>query len=151
VVLVVHQKCGVGTRVCGHVCCFFAVGDKSAAVAGAADGVRGMMDSSAPIWRRWGCWSGWVRGHLEDTRSRLSRAGRGGVGTTGAARRRRWERRRGGKTESAKARCRSRSWHQPPTGAGCSARTSPRPGAGRVGGERLEAEKSRRCDGVVAA
>jgi hypothetical protein len=38
----------------GHVCCFFAVVDKSAATEGAADGVRGMLDSSAPLWRRRG-------------------------------------------------------------------------------------------------
>jgi hypothetical protein len=44
-----------------------------------------------------------------------------------------WELERGGKTEPAKALCRSRSWHQPPTQAGSSARTSPRPGAGRWG------------------
>jgi hypothetical protein len=37
----------------------------------------------------------------------------------------------------------------PRPGAGCSARTSPRPRDGRVGGERLEAEESRRCDGVA--
>ena len=43
-----------------------------------------MLDSSAPTRCRRGRWSGWVRGQLEDTRSRLSPAGRGGVGAAGA-------------------------------------------------------------------
>ena len=41
---------------------------------------------------------------------------RGGVGAAGAAGRRRRGRGRGGTTEPAKALCRDRSWHQPPTG-----------------------------------
>ena len=62
----------------GHVCCFFAVADKLAAAEGAADGVRGILDSSAPFmapagarsgdasWRRCGKqrdWQGSARTH----------------------------------------------------------------------------------------
>ena len=97
----------------------------AASVADAADGERGLLDSSATVMApagalKWRCRlpfvaSSRVRGHLEDTRSRLS-PGRGGVGAAGAVNAATARGGMGGKAEPAKARCRSRSWHQPPTG-----------------------------------